>query len=477
MSRPTEECGVFAIYGHPDAAAYTALGLQALQHRGQESAGIVTFDEDHFNSHKETGLVSDIFASEDVINNLKGTTAIGHNRYSTAGGTSSRNIQPLFAHYEFGGMAIAHNGNLTNAQELREKLSKMGCIFQSSTDTEVFIHLVATNSKTDLIDRLTDAVKEVVGAYSLVIMTHRRIIGIRDPKGVRPLSIGKKDDVYMLASESVAFDINDAEFVRDVEPGEIVVLDEDGITSYKPFEPEQKKFCIFEYIYFSRPDSFVEGKNVYETRKKIGVELAKESSIDADVIIPVPDSGVPSALGYANESGIPFDLGIIRNHYVGRTFIQPNDKIRHLKVKLKHNANSATIKGKRVILVDDSIVRGTTSRKIVEMVRKSGATEVHLMIASPPNTGPCYYGIDTPTKDELIASHNTVEEIAEIIGVDSLQFISIDGLYRAMNGSTRDNYCDACFTGNYPISLIDQNKGKVINFSLIKDFFSNSNRR
>ena len=477
MHQPVEECGVFGIYGHPDASAYTALGLHALQHRGQESAGIVTFDGEHFHSHKAEGLVGDNFGSEEVISTLQGHAAIGHNRYSTTGGSEQRNMQPLFAHYAFGGMAIAHNGNLTNAHTIREQLAKRGCIFQSSTDTEVFIHLIATSTKNDLIDRLTEAMNEVEGAYSLVAMTNKRIIGARDKYGVRPLSIGRIDDIYMLASESVAFDINGAEFVRDVEPGEIVILNENGITSHKPFKQKKQRFCIFEYVYFSRPDSLVQGVNVYETRKLIGAELAKENGVEADIVVPVPDSGVPAAIGYAQESGLPFELGIIRNHYVGRTFIQPSDRIRHLKVKLKHNPNWSTVRGKRIVLVDDSIVRGTTSRKIVEMLRNAGAAEVHLRVASPPTSGPCYYGIDTPTSDQLLASNKTIEEMRVVIGVDSLLYLSIDGLYRAITGENRTeydrNYCDACFTGEYPIDLIDKQTkdSKLINFSLIREMF------
>ena len=476
MPQPVEECGVFGIYGHPDASAYTALGLHALQHRGQESAGIVSFDGEHFHSHKAPGLVGDTFGSEEVISALSGHAAIGHNRYSTTGASETRNMQPLFAHYAFGGMAIAHNGNLTNAHTIRERLSKSGCIFQSSTDTEVFIHLIATSRETDLIARLTEAMNEVEGAYSLIMMTNKRIIGARDKHGVRPLSIGRIGDTYMLASESVAFDINGAEFVRDVEPGEIVILDKNGVTTRRSFQENPERFCIFEYVYFSRPDSLIQGQNVYETRKKIGAELAKENGVEADMVIPVPDSGVPSAIGYSQASGIPFELGIIRNHYVGRTFIQPSDHIRHLKVKLKHNPNWGTVKGKRIILVDDSIVRGTTSRKIVEMLRHAGAAEVHLRVACPPTTGACYYGIDTPDTDQLLAANKTVEEMKEAIGVDSLMFLSIDGLYRAVTGKNRTDdrqYCDACFTGEYSIELTDFNnkEQKVISFSLIREMY------
>ena len=477
MDHPIEECGVFGIYGHPDASAYTALGLHALQHRGQESAGIVSFDGDHFHSHKAEGLVGDTFGSEEVISNLAGHAAIGHNRYSTTGGGESRNMQPLFAHYAFGGMAIAHNGNLTNAHTIREQLANTGCIFQSSTDTEVFIHLIATSKESDLIDRLKEAMNKIEGAYSLVAMTNKRVIGARDKHGVRPLSIGRIGNVYMLASESVAFDINGAEFIRDVEPGEIVTINQDGVTSFKPSQLTHKKFCIFEYVYFSRPDSLIEGSNVYEVRKRIGAELAKENGVDADIVVPVPDSGVPAAIGYAQESGLPFEQGIIRNHYVGRTFIQPSDRIRNLGVKLKHNPNWATVKDKKIVLVDDSIVRGTTSRKIVNMLRNAGAAEVHLRVASPPTIGACYYGIDTPDTDQLLAAKQELDEMKMTIGVDSLLFISMDGLYRAVTGFDRTEerkYCDACFTGDYPIPLADRETSdqKVINFSLIREMFN-----
>ena len=467
MYRPTEECGVFAIYGQKDAAAYTALGLHALQHRGQESAGIVSYNNEEFFSHKDMGLVGDIFGSEEIISDLPGHCAIGHVRYSTAGESSLRNVQPLFAHYEFGGMAIAHNGNLTNADVIRQKLITMGCLFQSSSDTEVIIHLVATSKKKELIDRLSESLKEIEGAYSLVAMTNKRIIGVRDPYGVRPLCIGKLDESYVFASETTALDIIGAEFVRDVEPGEIVWANKDGLHSKKPFDEKPSKFCIFEYVYFSRPDSFLNGQSVNTVRKQIGVELAREFPVDADVVVPIPDSGVPAAIGFAQESGIPFDMGIIRNHYIGRTFIQPSDKIRNLGVKLKHLTCKATVEGKSVVLIDDSIVRGTTSKKIVELLRNAGAKHVHFRVASPPTIDPCFYGIDTPEKDELIASQKTIKEIAKSIGVTSLEFLSIDGLYRAVGESKRNSdlpqFCDACFTGLYPISnIIDFKSRKPI---------------
>ncbi len=454
-----EECGVFGIFGHPDAAAHTALGLHALQHRGQEAAGIVSFDGKEYHAHRALGLVGDNFNSADIINKLKGPVAIGHNRYSTTGESMLRNVQPLFGDFSFGGLAIAHNGNLTNAMTLRKQLIDIGCLFQSTSDTEVIVHLIALSKQTTVEDRLFDALSRVEGAYSLVVLANDTLIGVRDPLGVRPLVMGKIGDSILFASETCAFDIVGAEYVRDVEPGEIVIVTKNGIRSLKPFPKQQKRFCIFEYVYFSRPDSESEGINVYETRQRIGAELAIESPVNADVVVPVPDSGIPGALGYAKQSRIPFELGIIRNHYVGRTFIEPSDHVRHLGVKLKHNANTAIIEGKRVILVDDSIVRGTTSKKIVNMVREAGAREVHMRIASPPTTHSCFYGVDTPTRDQLMAAKHTVAEMAKIIGVDSLAFISLDGMYRAVSGKPRNNdapqYCDACFSGNYPIALTD----------------------
>jgi amidophosphoribosyltransferase len=458
-----DECGVFGIFGYDDAAATTVLGLHALQHRGQEAAGIVAFDGEHFHSHRSLGLVGDHFNSEDVISRLPGSKAIGHVRYSTTGEPALRNVQPLFADFKFGGLSIAHNGNLTNAVRCRHELVQRGCLFQSTSDTEIIVHLIAISLYSTVVDRLIDALRQVEGAYSLVAMTQKKLIGVRDPRGVRPLVLGKLDNAYILASETCALDIIDAEFVRDIEPGEIVVIDSDGIQSIKPFAKLSDRFCVFEYIYFARPDSMMEGKNVYEVRKRIGAELAKEKHVPADLIVPVPDSGVPAAIGYAEESKIPFDLGIIRNHYTGRTFIEPSAEIRNLGVRLKHNANSAYLAGKRVVLVDDSIVRGTTSKKIVSMVRAAGAAEVHMRISSPPISDSCYYGIDTPTKDELLASKYTVEEMAELIGVDSLAYISPDGLYTAVCGEARiqeePQFCDACFTSEYPIPITDHDDG------------------
>jgi len=462
--KPREECGVFGIFGHPDSAAHAALGLHALQHRGQEAAGIVSYDGAQFHSHRNLGLVGDIFGSEAVIDRLPGAAAIGHVRYATTGDTVLRNVQPLFAEVSFGGLAIAHNGNLTNAIGIRERLVRRGCLFQSTTDSEVIIHLVAISPRHDPVNRLIDALHQVVGAYSLIALTDRALIGVRDPLGVRPLVLGHVDGTHILASETCALDIIGAEFVRDVAPGEMVVIDADGVRALKPFRPLPRRFCIFEYVYFARPDSIVEGWDVYEARKRIGGELARESGVAADIVVPVPDSGVPAAIGYAAEAGLPFELGIIRNHYVGRTFIEPTDQIRHLGVKLKHNASSGVLAGRRVVLVDDSIVRGTTSTKIVEMVRAAGAAEVHMRVASPPTAHSCFYGVDTPARETLLAARHDVAGMAAHIGVDSLAFLSLDGLYRAVGAAAgRDpaapSYCDACFSGDYPIALVDHDGG------------------
>lgn len=456
-----EECGVFGIYGNKEAAAMTALGLHALQHRGQEACGIVAFDGSSFFAHKALGLVDDTFGKGDVIDRLQGHVAIGHNRYSTTGESSLRNVQPLYADLATGGFAVAHNGNLTNAQTLREELVQKGSLFQSTSDTEVIIHLMAVSSKQTATDRLIDAVNKIKGAYSLVACCDNMLIGLRDPLGIRPLALGKLGDAYILASETCAFDIIGADFVRDVKPGEMVVIDEKGLRSLKPFAEIGDRLCVFEYVYFARPDSYMAGRSVYEARKKIGAVLAAEAPCpQADVIVPVPDSGVPSAIGYAEASGTPFELGIIRNHYVGRTFIEPTAQIRHLGVKLKHNANKAFLKDKIVVLVDDSIVRGTTSKKIVEMVRAAGAKEVHMRISSPPTNHSCFYGIDTPDQEDLLAHHYNVGEIAKKIGVDSLAYISVDGLYQALGKPGRDmaapQFCDACFTGDYAVELTDK---------------------
>ncbi len=455
-----EECGVFGIFGHEDAAALTALGLHALQHRGQEACGIVTYDGEHFLSHKALGLVDSTFSSKEVIERLKGFAAIGHNRYSTSGEPALRNVQPMYADMAFGGFAVAHNGNLTNAHQVRKDLVKRGAIFQSTSDTETIVHLVARAEGDNVKERLVLALNQLKGAYSLVACTENQIMGVRDPYGIRPLVLGRLGDSYIFASETCALDIIGADYLRDVEAGEMVVINADGLHSSFPFERKPHRLCIFEYVYFARPDSFMENRSVYEMRKQIGAELAAESPVEgADLVVPVPDSGTPSAIGYAEAAGISFELGIIRNHYVGRTFIEPTDTIRHLGVKLKHNANRAFLKGKSVVLVDDSIVRGTTSRKIVEMVREAGAREVHMRISSPPTINSCFYGIDTPSKEELLAHSKNTDQICDYIGADSLAYISIDGLYRAVANAKRNNaapqFCDACFTGEYPVELVD----------------------
>ena len=459
--RLREECGVFGVYNHPDAAAITALGLHALQHRGQEAAGIVSFDGKRFHSERRLGLVGDTFSRREVIDRLPGQIAVGHVRYSTTGETIIRNVQPLFAELNAGGFAIGHNGNLTNGLTLRRQLVREGAMMQSTTDTEVILHLVARSHKGRFVDRFIDALREIEGAYSLVGMTNKKLIGARDPLGIRPLVLGKLDGCPILASETCALDIIGAQYVRDIENGEVIVFDEEGAHSYKPFPPMAARPCIFEYIYFSRPDSIVGGRSVYDVRKTMGAELAREAPASADVIIPVPDSGVPAAIGYAQASGIPFEMGIIRNHYVGRTFIQPTQAIRELGVRLKHAPNRAVVEGKRIVLIDDSLVRGTTSKKIVQMMRDAGAKEVHFRIASPPITHPDYYGIDTPEKEKLLAANHDVEGIRAIIGADSLAFISVEGIYRAMGFEKRDHarpqFTDHCFTGNYPTPLTDRN--------------------
>ncbi|MGJ8533059.1 MAG: amidophosphoribosyltransferase [Alphaproteobacteria bacterium] len=455
-----EECGVFGVYGHSDAGAITTLGLHALQHRGQEAAGIVSFDGHQFYTERHIGLVGDNFTKPAVIKRLSGDRAIGHNRYATTGGAGLRNVQPLFAEFAGGGFAVAHNGNLTNAHTLKRELQLRGSIFQSTSDTEVIIHLIATSEKGPLVDRIVDSLNQIEGAYSLVALSRKKMIGCRDPLGVRPLVLGDLDGAYILASETCALDIIGARFVREIDPGEMVVITDDGIESLRPFETQKSRSCIFEHVYFARPDSIIQGTSVYDVRKLIGKELATEFPADADIVVPVPDSGTPAAIGYAEQSGLPFDLGIIRNHYVGRTFIQPSDAIRHMGVKLKHNANSSVLKGRRVVLVDDSIVRGTTSSKIVQMVRDAGASEVHMRIASPPTKSPCYYGVDTPEKSKLLASRMSIAEMADYIKVDSLAFLSLDGLYRAVGEDARNNnqpqYCDACFTSDYPTRLTDK---------------------
>jgi amidophosphoribosyltransferase len=459
-----EECGVFGIFGHPDAAAITALGLHALQHRGQEAAGIVSFDGHRFHSERRLGLVGDTFSRREVIERLPGSAAVGHTRYSTTGGTILRNVQPLFAELNAGGFAVAHNGNLTNGLTLRRELVRHGAMMQSTTDTEVILHLVAQSRRGRFIERYIEALRTIEGAYALVSLTNKKLIGARDPRGIRPLVLGELDGCPILASETCALDIIGAKYVRDIEPGEIIVFDrkdKDIQTEiHKPFPPMPPRPCIFEYIYFSRPDSIVGGRSVYEVRKAFGAQLARESHVDVDVVVPVPDSGVPAAVGYSQFSGVPFELGIIRNHYVGRTFIQPSQSVRELGVRMKHAPNRAAIEGKRIILIDDSLVRGTTSKKIVRMMRDAGAKEVHFRLASPPIIHPDYYGIDLPDRAGLLAATHSLEQMREIIGADSLAFLSIDGMYRAMGEPGRDpanpKYSDHCFTGAYPTHLTDQ---------------------
>ena len=457
-----EECGIFGVFNTEGAAAMVALGLHALQHRGQEAAGITSFDGEDFHSHRAMGHVAGNFDREEIIGGLLGTVAAGHVRYSTTGETSLRNVQPLYAELVSGGFAVAHNGNISNALNLRRNLVRRGSIFQSTSDTEVIIHLVATSSYRTLVDRLIDALKQVEGAYSLICMTSEGMIACRDPLGIRPLVIGKLGDATIFASETVALDIVDAEFIRSVEPGELIIVRENGMESHKPFAEQAPRPCIFEHVYFSRPDSIVDGNSVYAVRKAIGAELARENGVDVDYVIPVPDSGTPAAIGYAEAAQIPFELGIIRSHYVGRTFIQPGDGVRHLGVKLKHNANRNLVAGKKIVLIDDSIVRGTTSLKIVQMMREAGASEVHMRIASPPTMHSCFYGVDTPERGKLLASRMDIEAMRDYIQADSLAFITIDGLYRALGETSRESgqpqYCDACFTGQYPTTLTDQDE-------------------
>jgi amidophosphoribosyltransferase len=447
-----DECAVFGIYGHKEAANLTYLGLYALQHRGQEASGIVSSDGEHFHVHKGKGLVADIYNTH-ALEQLTGSVAIGHNRYSTAGGNDLKNVQPLSVNFAFGNLALAHNGNLINAQVLRHELEAYGAIFQSTSDSEVIIHLIAHSRADTLLARVIDALSQVRGAFSIVLQTDDGIIAVRDPHGFRPLCLGRLGDTYLVASETCAFDLLGADIVREIDPGELVVLNEKGVTSHKPFAPVSPAMCVFEYVYFARPDSKIFGANaVYVTRKALGRQLALESSVPADIVVPVPDSGVPAALGYAEGAGIQFELGLIRNHYVGRTFIEPEQSIRHFGVKVKLNAVPEVLEGKRVVVVDDSLVRGTTSRKIVKMIRNAGAKEVHVRISSPPIISPCFYGIDTPTRKELIASSHTTEEIRKYITADSLAYLSLDGMLNASPGKP-GQYCNACFTERYPIPL------------------------
>lgn len=447
-----EECGIFGVYGHPEAANLTYLGLHALQHRGQEGAGICSSDRRHLYIEKSMGLVADIF-NEKRLRRLLGDIAIGHNRYSTSGSSVLKNVQPIMVNFSLGSLAIAHNGNLVNALELRKDLEEHGAIFQSTSDSEVIVHLIANSKAGGIYERLVDAMEEICGAFSLLLMTENELIVVRDPYGFRPLSLGEFDGAYVVASETCAFDLIGVRYLRDVEPGEMLIINKGGLKSLKPIRSPRHAFCIFEFIYFSRPDSYIFGRlNVNEIRKMLGRQLASENPVDADLVIPVPDSGVPAALGYAEESKIPFEFGLIRNHYVGRTFIEPRQSIRHFGVRLKLNPVRRLLEGKRVVVIDDSIVRGTTSKKIIRMIREvGGAREVHLRISSPPTIGPCFYGIDTPTRKELIAATHSLEEIKKYITADSLNYLSLEGLLRVVPDS--QEYCTACFNNNYPILL------------------------
>ena len=467
-----EECGVFGISNNSDASTLTALGLHALQHRGQEGCGIVSFDGKKYHSEKRFGLVGDNFNKEKVLKKLPGKFAIGHNRYSTTGGTALRNVQPFFADTNAGGIGVAHNGNLTNAITIRNKLVEEGAIFYTTSDTEVIVQLIAKSKRSKTIDKIVDAIFHIQGGYALVMMTKNTLIGLRDPYGIRPLVIGKLKNSYVFASETCALDNIGAKFVREVENGEIVYIEDDELKSLKPFSPQKIRPCIFEYIYFWRPDSILGGKTAYEHRKNYGAQLAKEDDLEADIVVPVPDSGNAAALGYAQEKNIPFDLGLIRNHYVGRTFIEPSQKIRSLGVKLKLNANLSVIKDKKIILIDDSLVRGTTSHKIVKMLYNAGAKEIHVRIASPEIKYPDFYGVDMPTKKELLASDKSVKEICDFINAKSLKYLTIDGLYKAMGFDKRNNtypqLTDHYFTGEYPVKIIDElGEEKVTQLSLL----------
>ena len=467
MSRLKEECGVFGIFNNKDAASLTALGLHALQHRGQEACGIVTCDGKNFYAERRIGLVGDNFTKGKILERLIGTNSIGHNRYSTAGNNLIKNAQPFYADLHDGGIGIAHNGNLSNALNLRNELVKNGSIFQTTSDTETIVQLIAKSSRSKFTDKIIEALFKIQGGYALTILTNNKLIGIRDPFGIRPLVLGKLNKSYVLASETCAFDIIGAKFVREVENGEIVIITSNGLESVKPFPKIKERPCVFEYIYFSRPDSIIKNKSFYEYRKKFGAELAKESYSKGDLIIPVPDSGVPAAIGYAEQIKKNVEFGIIRNHYVGRTFIEPTQQIRSLGVKLKHNVDKSLVKNKSIILIDDSLVRGTTSVKIVKMLYENGAKEVHLKIASPPIKYPDYYGVDTPNKNELLAANNNLEEMRKFINTTSLQFLSIEGLYRSMGFKKRNSsypqFTDHCFTGEYPVKPLDANNKDSVN--------------
>jgi len=473
-----EECGVFGISNSNDAAALTALGLHALQHRGQEGCGIVSFDGKKYYSEKRFGLVGDNFNKEKVLRSLPGNYAVGHNRYSTTGDNTLRNIQPFFADTNAGGIGVAHNGNLTNSITLRNKLVQDGAIFHTTSDTETIVQLIAKSKRNQTIDKVIDAIFQIQGGYALVMLTQNTLIGVRDPHGIRPLVIGKIKNSYVFASETCALDIIGAKYIRDVENGEVVYVEGDELKSIKPFPARKVRPCVFEYIYFARPDSLLNGKSAYEHRKKFGIELAKENKVDADIVVPVPDSGNAAALGFSQHLGINFELGLIRNHYVGRTFIEPSQKIRSLGVKLKLNANKSTIKNKKIILIDDSLVRGTTSHKIVKMLYDSGAKEVHVKIACPEIRYPDFYGVDTPTKKELLAANKTNDEICEYIGAKSLDFLSIEGMYKAMGFEKRDKtypqLTDHYFTGEYPVKPIDElGDDKITQLSLLSTASNN----
>ena len=467
MDRLKEECGVFGIFDNKDAAALTALGLHALQHRGQEGCGIVTFDGTNFYAERRLGLVGDNFTKGNILGKLPGNNAIGHNRYSTAGNNLIKNVQPFFADLHTGGISIAHNGNLSNARHIRRELVKNGSIFQTTSDTETIVQLIAKSKRTKTIDKIIDSLFKIQGGYALTVLTENKLIGIRDPFGIRPLVIGKLNKSYVLASETCALDIIGAKFIRGVENGEIVVITENGLECIKPFPKIKERPCIFEYIYFSRPDSIINNVSVYEHRKRLGAELAKENHIESDLIIPVPDSGVPASIGYAEKIKKNIELGIIRNHYVGRTFIEPTQQIRSFGVKLKHNINKSIVKNKSLILIDDSLVRGTTSVKIIKMLYDAGAKEVHLKIASPPIKYPDYYGVDTPNQNELLASKLDIEGMRKFINATTLQFLSIEGLYKSMGYEKRNSsypqFTDHCFTGEYPVKPIDANDKDFIN--------------
>ncbi len=464
LDRFHEECGVVGIYGHPEAANLAYLALYALQHRGQESAGIASSNGQTLLLHRGMGLVADIF-DEKIIRRLGGLSAIGHNRYSTAGSTVLKNSQPLVAKYTHGSLAVAHNGNLVNAEELRARLEAQGSVFQSTVDTEVILHLVAASRAPRLVDRIIEALWQVRGAYSLVFLNKDEMVAARDPHGFRPLVLGRMKDAdretYVVASETCALDLIGATYEREVERGEVLSFTSQGMTTYSPFPPQPASRCVFEHIYFARPDSLLYGRSVYQTRKELGRQLAREAPVEADIVIPVPDSGVPAALGYAEEARLPFEMGLIRNHYVGRTFIEPQESIRHFGVKVKLNAQPEVLRGNRVVVVDDSIVRGTTSRKIVKLIRAAGAREVHVRISSPPTTGPCFYGVDTPTRRELVASSHSVEEICQYVTADSLAYLSEQGMYAALQ-EPAGGFCDACFTGRYPVPLGERPKGSQL---------------